>query len=222
MSDSPKRIVVARAHGGFELTAFLNGMLLEAHYEVVDFVDSKPKPEGGWPDFVVPSARAVAHSEVYPGVAVCGTGVVASIASNKVRGVRACLIYESVSAHQGVEEDDMNVICLGVRVVANTFAWEVLRHRRALREHSKQYYPSAAYAYQVHATNRATVGRQVGDWLHAVERERESFVLLDYEGVARVTRCWEPYAGMVYFDMLLEGLSETGALKRGRPMFGIC
>jgi hypothetical protein len=66
------------------------------------------------------------------------------------------------------------------------------------------------------------VGRQVGDWLHAVERERESFVLLDYEGVARVTRCWEPYAGMVYFPMLLERLSEAGALKRGRPMLGIC
>jgi ribose 5-phosphate isomerase B len=125
MSDSPKRIVVARAHGGFELAASLNGMLLEAHYEVVNFVDSQPKPDGGWPDFVVPSARAVAHSEVYPGVAVCGTGVVASIASNKVRGVRACLIYESVSAHRDVEDDDMNVICLGGRVVANALSWEL-------------------------------------------------------------------------------------------------
>jgi ribose 5-phosphate isomerase B len=125
MSDSPKRIVVARAHGGFELTAFLNGMLRGAHYEVVAFVDSQPKPDGGWLDFVVPSARAVAHSEIYPGVAVCGTGVGASIASNKVRGVRACLICGSVSAHQGVEDDDMNVICLGGRVVANAFSWEL-------------------------------------------------------------------------------------------------
>ena len=138
MSDSPKRIVVARAHGGFELTAFLNGMLWEAHYEVVAFVDSQPNPDGDWPDFVVPSTRAGAHNEVYPGVAVWGTGAGANIAFNKVTGVCACLIPESVSAHQGVENEDMNLICLGGLVVANTFSWEVPRHRRALRKCSEQ------------------------------------------------------------------------------------
>ena len=66
-------------------------------------------------------------------MAICGSGVGACIAANKVPGVRACLIHESFSAHQGVEDDDMNVICLGGRVVANTLAWELvrpsLRHR---------------------------------------------------------------------------------------------
>ena len=77
-------------------------------------------------------------------MAVCGSGVGACIAANKVPGVRACLIHESFSAHQGVEDDDMNVICLGGRVVSNTLAWELVsiflqarfsgakRHRRRL------------------------------------------------------------------------------------------
>ena len=124
---TPKRIGVAADHGGFESKEYLVGMLREAHYEVVDFGDSQPKPDDDYPDFVVPLARAVARGEVDRGVAICGSGVGACIAANKVPGVRACLIHESFSAHQGVEDDDMNVICLGGRVVANTFAWELVR-----------------------------------------------------------------------------------------------
>ena len=75
----------------------------------------------------MPLARAVAGGEVDRGVAICGSGVGAWVAANKVAGVRACLIHESFSAQQGVEDDDMNVICLGGRVVANTFAWELVR-----------------------------------------------------------------------------------------------
>lgn len=141
---TPKRIGVAADHGGFESKEYLLRMLREAHYEVVDFGDSQPKPEDDYPDFVVPLARAVARGEVDRGVAVCGSGVGACIAANKVPGVRACLIHESFSAHQGVEDDDMNVICLGGRVVSNTLAWELVsiflqarfsgakRHRRRL------------------------------------------------------------------------------------------
>ena len=124
---TPRRIGVAADHGGFESKEYLVGMLREAHYEVVDFGDSQPKPEDDYPDFVVPLARAVARGEVDRGVAVCGSGVGACIAANKVPGVRACLIHESFSAHQGVEDDDMNMICLGGRVVANTFAGELVR-----------------------------------------------------------------------------------------------
>jgi len=134
MSDSqtvlprtPKRIGVAADHGGFESKEYLVGMLREAHYEVVHFGDSQPKPDDDYPDFVVPLARAVARGEVDRGVAICGSGVGACIVANKVPGARACLIHESFSAHQGVEDDDMNVICLGGRVVANTFAWELVR-----------------------------------------------------------------------------------------------
>jgi len=122
-----KRIGVAADHGGFEAKEYLVGMLREADYEVVDFGDSQPRPDDDYPDFVVPLARAVARGEIDRGVAICGSGVGACIAANKVRGVRACLIHESFSAHQGVEDDDMNVICLGGRVVANTFAGELVR-----------------------------------------------------------------------------------------------
>jgi ribose 5-phosphate isomerase B len=127
MPDSPKRIGIAADHGGFESKHYLAGMLCQAHYEVVDFGDSQPKPEDDYPDFVIPLARAVARGEVDRGVAICGSGVGACIAANKVPGVRACLIHESFSARQGVEDDDMNVICLGGRVIANTFAWELVK-----------------------------------------------------------------------------------------------
>jgi ribose 5-phosphate isomerase B len=123
---TPKRIGVAADHGGFELKEYLVGMLREAGYEVVDFGDSQPKPDDDYPDYVVPLARAVARGEVDRGVAICGSGVGACIAANKVPGIRACLIHEIFSAHQGVEDDDMNVICLGGRVVANTLAWELV------------------------------------------------------------------------------------------------
>ena len=123
----PKRIGVAADHGGFELKEYLAGMLREADYEAVDFGDGRPRPDDDYPDFVVPLARAVARGEVDRGVAICGSGVGACIAANKVPGVRACLIHECFSAHQGVEDDDMNVICLGGHVVGNALAWELVR-----------------------------------------------------------------------------------------------
>ena len=149
MPDSPKRIGVAADHGGFESKRFLAEMLQTAQYEVVDFGDTQLKPDDDYPDFVVPLARAVARGEVDRGVAICGSGVGACIAANKVPGVRACLIHESFSARQGVEDDNMNVICLGGRVVANTFAWELVdvflharfssaeRHRRRVAKVAK-------------------------------------------------------------------------------------
>ena len=124
---TPRRIGVAADHGGFESKEYLVGMLREAGYEVVDFGNSQLRPDDDYPDSVVPLVRAVARGEVDRGVAICGSGVGACIAANKVPGVRACLIHESFSAHQGVEDDDMNVICLGGRVVVNTFAWELVR-----------------------------------------------------------------------------------------------
>jgi ribose 5-phosphate isomerase B len=124
---TPKRIGVAADHGGFELKEYLAGMLREADDEVVDFGDGQPKPDDDYPDFVVPLARAVARGEVDRGVAICGSGVGACVAANKVPGVRACLIHEYFSAHQGVEDDDMNVICLGGHVVGNAVAWELVR-----------------------------------------------------------------------------------------------
>lgn len=142
--QTPKRIGIAADHGGYESKEFLARMMRKAGYEVVDFGDSELKPDDDYPDFVVPMARAVARGELDRGVAICGSGVGASIAANKIAGVRACLIHDGFSAHQGVEDDDMNLICLGGRVVANSLAWELVtaflnaryigaeRHRRRL------------------------------------------------------------------------------------------
>ena len=106
---------------------YLVERLREAGYEVLDFGDNERRPDDDYPDFVVPLARAVAPGEVDRGVAVCGSGVGACVAANKVPGVRACLIHETFSARQGVEDDNLNVICLGGRVVGDALAWELVK-----------------------------------------------------------------------------------------------
>ncbi len=129
----PKRIGVAADHGGFALKEQLVGMLRGAGYDVLDFGDGEPRPDDDYPDFVVPLARAVASGEVDRGVAICGSGVGASVVANKVAGVRACLIHETFSAHQGVEDDDLNMVCLGGLVVGHALAWELVKTFLAAR-----------------------------------------------------------------------------------------
>ncbi|MFZ1932618.1 MAG: RpiB/LacA/LacB family sugar-phosphate isomerase [Thermoguttaceae bacterium] len=124
---SRRRIGVAADHGGYDLKEYLIGKLREADCEVVDLGDRRPQPDDDYPDFVVPLARAVADGEVERGVAVCGSGVGACVAANKVPGVRACLINDVFSARQGVEDDNLNVICLGGRVLGDALAWELLK-----------------------------------------------------------------------------------------------
>lgn len=121
------RVGIAADHGGFELKALLIVTLREAGYEVVDFGAYEQAAGDDYPDFVVPLARAVAKAEVGRGVAICGSGVGACVAANKVPGARACLIHDSFSAHQGIEDDDMNMICLGGRVVGRELAWELVK-----------------------------------------------------------------------------------------------
>jgi ribose 5-phosphate isomerase B len=112
LTRTRQRVGVAADHGGFELKKQLVGKLREAGHEVIDFGDRRPKLDDDYPDFVVPLARAVALGELDRGVAVCGSGVGASVCANKVAGVRACLIHETFSAHQGVEDDNLNMICM--------------------------------------------------------------------------------------------------------------
>ncbi len=121
------RIGLAADHGGFELKERLVVLLREGGHEVVDFGPSVLDPADDYPDFVVPMALAVAKKQVERGIAVCGSGVGASIAANKVAGVRAALVHEVFSAHQGVEDDDMNVLCLGGRVVGPALAWDLVK-----------------------------------------------------------------------------------------------
>jgi ribose 5-phosphate isomerase B len=104
-----------------------------AGYKVIDFGDRRLQADDDYPDFVVPLARAVADGDVTRGMAICGSGVGASVAANKVAGVRACLIHETFSAHQGVEDDDLNLICLGGLVVGHALAWELVQTFLAAR-----------------------------------------------------------------------------------------
>ncbi len=144
VETGPLRIGIAADHGGFELKQYLEGRLREAGHDVNDFGDHRSQPDDDYPDFVIPLARAVARGDLDRGVAVCGSGVGACVAANKVAGVRACLIHENFSARQGVEDDDLNVICLGGLVVDHETAWALVqtflaarfsgaeRHRRRL------------------------------------------------------------------------------------------
>jgi ribose 5-phosphate isomerase B len=127
LPEIPKRIGVAADHGGFELKEYLVERLREAGYKVTEFGNRQPKPDDDYPDFVIPMARAVARGEVNRGIAICGSGVGACVVANKVAGVRASLIHETFSAHQGVEDDDMNMICLGGLVVGHALAWELVK-----------------------------------------------------------------------------------------------
>lgn len=129
----PKRIGVAADHGGYELKDKLVDSLRDDGYDVVDFGDGRPSPDDDYPDFVEPLARAVAAGNVDRGVAICGSGVGACVVANKVPGVRACLVHETFSARQGVEDDNLNVICLGGLVVSHAVAWELVRTFLAAR-----------------------------------------------------------------------------------------
>ena len=107
------RVGIATDHGGFELKEELVAHLREAGHEVVDVGAHSLNPGDDYPDFVIPLARAIAAGTVDRGVAICGSGVGASVCANKLPGVRAGLIHDHFSARQGVEDDHMNIICMG-------------------------------------------------------------------------------------------------------------
>ena len=141
---------IAADHGGYALKQLLIKRLQAAGTEVRDFGDLESVPTDDYPDFVIPLARAVAAGEVRRGVAICGSGVGACVVANKVDGVRAGLLHDTFSAHQGVEDDDLNLICLGGLVIGPSLAWELVqtflnarfsgeaRHRRRLAKIAAQ------------------------------------------------------------------------------------
>jgi len=120
------RLGIAADHGGFHLKQRLVKVLEDAGHQMKDYGAHELVMDDDYPDFVVPMARAVAGRDVLRGIAICGSGVGACVAANKIRGVRAGLIPESFSAHQGVEDDEMNVICLGGRVLGYCLALELI------------------------------------------------------------------------------------------------
>lgn len=121
------RIGIAADHGGFELKEYLVVEMKALGHEITDFGANELVPGDDYPDFVVPLAMAVAERKVERGIAVCGSGVGAAVAANKVPGVRAALIHDCFSAHQGVEDDDMNLICLGGRVTGRNLAVDLVK-----------------------------------------------------------------------------------------------
>ena len=115
---------IATDHGGFALKEDLAARLRAAGHDVVDFGADKLNSDDDYPDFVIPLAQAVAAGTIERGVAICGSGVGASICANKVPGARAALIHDHFSAGQGVEDDHMNIICMGGRTIGPFVAWE--------------------------------------------------------------------------------------------------
>jgi ribose 5-phosphate isomerase B len=120
------RLGIATDHGGFGLKQEFLAQLRAAGHDVVDFGAYSLNPGDDYPDFVIPLAEAVAAGKVERGVAICGSGVGASVCANKVLGVRAGLIHDDFSAKQGVEDDHMNIICMGGRTVGASVAWDLV------------------------------------------------------------------------------------------------
>ena len=120
------RVGIATDHGGFTLKEELAARLRAAGHLLIDYGATRPDPDDDYPDFVTPLARAVASGEVERGVAVCGSGVGASICANKIAGVRAALIHDHFTAAQGVEDDHMNIMCLGGRTIGSGVAWDLV------------------------------------------------------------------------------------------------
>jgi ribose 5-phosphate isomerase B len=138
------KVGVGADHGGFEMKQQLAKLLITEGYEVVDFGNKVYDNNDDYPDFAIPLARAVANGAIDRGILVCGSGVGASVAANKIVGVRAALCHDHFSARQGVEDDNLNVLCFGGRTTGIAIAWECTqnflsakfsgadRHRRRL------------------------------------------------------------------------------------------
>ena len=122
------RIGIGADHGGFLMKEQLARKLAEQGHELVDFGNMVHDPDDDYPDFAVPLARAVATGYVERGVLLCGSGVGASVAANKVSGARAALCHDDYSARQGVEDDDMNILCLGGKTTGTEVAWDCVRN----------------------------------------------------------------------------------------------
>jgi RpiB/LacA/LacB family sugar-phosphate isomerase len=118
------KLGIAADHGGFEMKQQIAGLLGAEGHEVVDFGNKVQDAHDDYPDFAIPLARAVAAGVVERGVLLCGSGIGASVAANKIEGVRAAVCHDDFSARQGVEDDDMNILCLGGRTTGIAVAWD--------------------------------------------------------------------------------------------------
>ena len=120
------KVGIATDHGGFLLKEELIARLRNAGHDVTDFGAHSLNPGDDYPDFIVLLADAVVAGKVERGVAICGSGVGASVCANKVKGIRAALIHDHFSAKQGAEDDHMNILCMGGRTVGPEVAWDLV------------------------------------------------------------------------------------------------
>ena len=139
-------VAVGADHAGFSLKQDLVAYLKELGHEVQDVGAHRPDPNDDYPDYAQAVAEAIVNGQTERGVLICGSGVGASVAANKIPGIRAGLCHDTYSAHQGVEHDDMNVLVLGARVVGTALAQELVhaylnatftgeaRHRRRVEK----------------------------------------------------------------------------------------
>ena len=121
------KVGIASDHGGFGLKEELTAQLRGAGHEVVDFGAHNLQTGDDYPDYVAPLAKAVASGKVTRGIAICGSGVGASVCANKIPSIRASLIHDHFSARQGVEDDHMNILCMGGRTVGPAVAWDLVQ-----------------------------------------------------------------------------------------------
>ena len=127
------KVAFAADHAGWMLRARVFAELSAQGHELLDCGPSAMEPGDDYPDRAAAVGRAIVDGRAERGVVVCGSGVGAAVAANKLRGVRACMCHDSFSARQGVEDDNMNVLCLGARVIGEELAAELLRDFLAAR-----------------------------------------------------------------------------------------
>jgi ribose 5-phosphate isomerase B len=120
------RVAVAFDHRGVKLKATILDVLAREGHQAVDLGTDAPEPRIDYPDKAREIGEAIRSGDAERGVLVCGSGVGASVAANKLVGIRAGLCHDTYSAHQGVEHDDMNVICLGSEVIGAELAAELV------------------------------------------------------------------------------------------------
>lgn len=121
------RLAVGADHAGVPLNQAVIDEVRRLGHEVVDLGTHDASQPDDYPDYAAAVAAKVASGECDRGILVCGSGVGVTVAANKVFGIRACMCHDSYSAHQGVEHDDMNVLCIGARVVGRELALELVR-----------------------------------------------------------------------------------------------
>jgi len=121
------RIGIATDDGGFGVKEELVARIRAAGHEVVEFGAHSLNPDDDYPDYVVPLGQAVVAGKVDRGVAICGSGLGASVGANKANGVRAGLLHDHFSAKEGVEDDPTNILCMGGRSVGPEVAWDLVQ-----------------------------------------------------------------------------------------------